>query len=233
MTPNPILRMSPPLIRAKALTRIYPGARPVRALDGLDLEIAKGERVAVMGASGSGKSTLLHLLGGLDHPSSGELTIAGLDLPTLDDRGLTRFRRDQVGFIFQFFNLLPTLTAYHNVALPMELARVESKEIRERATAALQRTGLSDRQEHLPDQLSGGQRQRVAIARALVMNPALLLADEPTGNLDSATAKEILELLVSLNETAGATLIMVTHDPLAAAYCHRVIRLQDGKLAEN
>ena len=225
--------MSPPLISAKALTRIYPGARPVRALDGLDLEIAKGERVAVMGASGSGKSTLLHLLGGLDHPSSGELTIAGLDLPRLDDRGLTRFRRDQVGFIFQFFNLLPTLTAYHNVALPMELARVEAKEIRERATAALQRTGLSDRQDHLPDQLSGGQRQRVAIARALVMNPALLLADEPTGNLDSATAKEILELLVSLNETAGATLIMVTHDPLAAAYCHRIIRLQDGKLAEN
>ena len=133
----------------------------------------------------------------------------------------------------RFFNLLPTLTAYHNVALPMELARVEAKEIRERATAALRRTGLSDRQDHLPDQLSGGQRQRVAIARALVMNPALLLADEPTGNLDSATAREILELLVSLNETAGATLIMVTHDPLAAAYCHRIIRLQDGKLAEN
>ena len=225
--------MTAPLIRAKALTRIYPGARPVRALDGLDLEIARGERVAVMGASGSGKSTLLHLLGGLDHPSSGELTIAGLDLPNLDDRGHTRFRRDQVGFIFQFFHLLPTLSAYHNVALPLELARVDAKEIRERATAALQRTGLSDRQDHLPDQLSGGQRQRVAIARALVMNPALLLADEPTGNLDSATAKEILELLVSLNETAGATLIMVTHDPLAAAYCHRIIRLQDGKLAEN
>ncbi len=221
---------SPPFIQARGLEKVYPGAKPVRALDGVDLEIPAGRRVAVMGPSGSGKSTLMHLLGGLDRPSGGTLSVAGRELPTLEDKALTRYRREQVGFVFQFFNLLPTLSARHNVALPLELARVNGREIAARVERVLARVGLADRTEHLPDELSGGQRQRVAIARALVMNPPLLLADEPTGNLDSATTAEILELLVALNEETGSTLVMVTHDPNAAKICHRVLTLKDGKI---
>jgi putative ABC transport system ATP-binding protein len=218
------------LIAARGLTRIYAGQKPVTALAGVDLDVPAGQRVAVMGASGSGKSTLLHLLGGLDHASGGTLRIAGQALETLDDAELTRYRREKVGFIFQFFNLLPTLSAYHNVALPLELARRPAAEIAARSREALRTVGLEERADHLPDELSGGQRQRVAIARALVMKPPLLLADEPTGNLDSATSKEILELLQLLNHEFGTTLVMVTHDAVAAGFCHRVVRLQDGKI---
>ena len=219
-----------PLIEARALTRIYPGQKPVTALAGVDLEVPRGQRVAVMGPSGSGKSTLLHLLGGLDHATSGTLRVAGEELQRLDDAALTRYRREKVGFIFQFFNLLPTLSAHHNVALPLELARRPAAEIKTRTREALEVTGLADRADHLPDELSGGQRQRVAIARALVMKPPLLLADEPTGNLDSATSREILELLKTLNAQFGTTLVMVTHDATASSFCHRVVRLQDGKI---
>jgi putative ABC transport system ATP-binding protein len=213
--------------------KTYQGKRLVRALDGVSFTVGAGEMVAVMGPSGSGKSTLLHLLGGLDQATSGSVRLDGNELTGLADDSLTRVRRDKIGFIFQFFNLLPTLSAYDNVALPMRLQRRPPAVVRQTAGRFLELVGLGKRADHLPDELSGGECQRVAIARALVMAPRVLLADEPTGNLDTKTGGEILELLARINREIGSTLVMVTHDAGAAAACHRVLSLKDGKLVSD
>jgi putative ABC transport system ATP-binding protein len=210
--------------------KTYEGKRRVTALDGVSFTVDAGEMVAVMGPSGSGKSTLLHLLGGLDQASSGSVRVDGTELTGLGDDALTRVRREKIGFIFQFFNLLPTLSAFDNVALPMRLRRRAAPEVRATADTFLDLVGLKPRADHLPDELSGGECQRVAIARALVMGPRVLLADEPTGNLDTKTGGEILELLKRINREVGSTLVMVTHDAGAAAACHRIMSLKDGKL---
>jgi putative ABC transport system ATP-binding protein len=213
--------------------KTYQGKRQVTALDGVSFTVGAGEMVAVMGPSGSGKSTLLHLLGGLDQATSGSVRLDGNELTGLADDSLTRVRRDKIGFIFQFFNLLPTLSAYDNVALPMRLQRRPPAVVRQTAGRFLELVGLGKRADHLPDELSGGECQRVAIARALVMAPRVLLADEPTGNLDTKTGGEILELLARINREIGSTLVMVTHDAGAAAACHRVLSLKDGKLVSD
>jgi putative ABC transport system ATP-binding protein len=218
------------MIAVVDVVKTYEGKRRVTALDGVSFNVAAGELVAVMGPSGSGKSTLLHLLGGLDQASSGSIRLDGSELTGLGDDALTRVRRDKIGFIFQFFNLLPTLTAFDNVALPMRLQRRSSAEARAVTERFLDLVGLGKRADHLPDELSGGECQRVAIARALVMGPRVLLADEPTGNLDTTTGGEILGLLKSINREIGSTLVMVTHDADAAAACHRILSLKDGKL---
>jgi putative ABC transport system ATP-binding protein len=210
--------------------KTYEGKRRVTALGGVSFTVEAGEMVAVMGPSGSGKSTLLHLLGGLDQASSGSVRLDGTELTGLGDDELTRVRRDKIGFIFQFFNLLPTLSAFDNVALPMRLQRRPAAEARQTAEKFLDLVGLGKRAEHLPDELSGGECQRVAIARALVMAPRVLLADEPTGNLDTKTGREILELLDRINREVGSTLVMVTHDAEAAGSCHRILSLKDGML---
>ncbi|MBI3267616.1 MAG: ABC transporter ATP-binding protein [Planctomycetes bacterium] len=221
------------MIRLVNVRKVFlQGSQPVAALDGLSLSVPKGEFVAIMGPSGSGKSTLLNLIGGLDTPSEGELWLDGKQVQGLTDDELTLFRRRNIGFIFQFFNLLPTLTASENVALPLLLDGRPREEAGRRAEELLEVVGLSGRREHRPDQLSGGQRQRVAIARALSTKPSLLLADEPTGNLDSKVGAEILELLKESNQRLGLTIAMVTHDAHAAAYGHRIIRLRDGKIVE-
>jgi putative ABC transport system ATP-binding protein len=213
--------------------KTYEGKRRVTALDGVSFTVAAGEMVAVMGPSGSGKSTLLHLLGGLDQASSGSVKLDGTELTGLGDDALTRVRRDKIGFIFQFFNLLPTLSAFDNVALPMRLRRRAPASVRATAEQFLELVGLKPRAEHLPDEQSGGECQRVAIARALVMGPKVLLADEPTGNLDTKTGGEILELLKRINREVGSTLVMVTHDATASAACHRILSLKDGKLVSD
>jgi len=213
--------------------KTYQGKRQVTALDGVSFTVGAGEMVAVMGPSGSGKSTLLHLLGGLDQATSGSVRLDGNELTGLADDALTRVRRDKIGFIFQFFNLLPTLSAFDNVALPMRLQRRPPSVARETAERFLELVGLGKRADHLPDELSGGECQRVAIARALVMAPRVLLADEPTGNLDTKTGGEILELLARINREIGSTLVMVTHDADAAAACHRILSLKDGKLVSD
>jgi putative ABC transport system ATP-binding protein len=213
--------------------KTYEGKRRVTALDGISFAVDAGEMVAVMGPSGSGKSTLLHLLGGLDQASSGSVRLDGCELTGLADDALTRVRRDKIGFIFQFFNLLPTLSAFDNVALPMRLQRRPSVVARSTTERFLELVGLGKRADHLPDELSGGECQRVAIARALVMAPRVLLADEPTGNLDTKTGGEILDLLARINREIGSTLVMVTHDADAAAVCHRVLSLKDGKLVSD
>jgi putative ABC transport system ATP-binding protein len=189
--------------------------------------------VATMGPSGSGKSTLLNIIGGLDRPSEGAVWIDGVDTGKLDDNALSRLRRTKIGFVFQFFNLLPTLTALENTALPLHLASVPRKQAFSRAAELLELIGLKDRQEHLPDELSGGEQQRVAMARALVLSPPLILADEPTGNLDSKNGQEILALFKSLRQQFGTTVVMATHDPRAAACCDRILLLQDGQLVRN
>ena len=213
--------------------KTYEGKRRVTALDGVSFTVDAGEMVAVMGPSGSGKSTLLHLLGGLDQASSGSIRLDGAELTGLGDDALTRVRRDKIGFIFQFFNLLPTLSAFDNVALPMRLQRRSTAEARATTEKFLELVGLGKRADHLPDELSGGECQRVAIARALVMAPRVLLADEPTGNLDTKTGGEILDLLKRINREIGSTLVMVTHDADAAAACHRILSLKDGKLVSD
>ena len=213
--------------------KTYEGKRRVTALDGVSFTVRAGEMVAVMGPSGSGKSTLLHLLGGLDQASSGSIRLDGAELTGLGDDALTRVRRDKIGFIFQFFNLLPTLSAFDNVALPMRLQRRSTAEARATTGRFLELVGLAQRADHLPDELSGGECQRVAIARALVMAPRVLLADEPTGNLDTKTGGEILDLLKRINREFGSTLVMVTHDADAAAVCHRILSLKDGKLVSD
>ncbi len=208
------------------------GTREVSALRDVTLLIQKGEFLSIMGPSGSGKSTLLHLMGGLDQPTEGEVFLDGRPLHGITDNEITLLRRRHVGYIFQFFNLLPLLTAAENVGLPLLLEGRPFSQVKLMAESLLQRVGLAERTEHRPDQLSGGEMQRVAIARALIANPAVLLADEPTGNLDSHTSEEIFLLLKSLNDL-GQTIVMVTHDPKAAAYGNRIITLKDGAPAQD
>ena len=221
------------MIECKDITKIYYSeAGDTQALKGVSFTIKDGEFLAIMGPSGSGKSTLLNLIGGLDQPSSGEIFIDQKPLHGISDDELTLIRRRRVGFIFQFFNLLPILTASENVGLPLLLEGIPFSQVRPKAEALLNKVGLAERIEHRPEQLSGGEMQRVAIARALIANPAVLLADEPTGNLDSHTSVEIFNLLKGLH-SEGQTIVMVTHDSKAAAYGTRTITLRDGGIAED
>jgi putative ABC transport system ATP-binding protein len=218
-------------VSAQELTRRYgQGATAVDALRGVSIDVADGELVAVMGPSGSGKSTLMHVLAGLDKPSSGRVSIAGIEITGLDDAKLTRVRRDHIGFVFQFFNLLPMLTAEENVVLPLSIAG--EKPDKEWLEKLLADTGLADRRHHRPSELSGGQQQRVAIARALVTRPTIVFADEPTGNLDSKTSGEILELLRNSAQTYGQTIVMVTHEARAASIADRILFLADGLIVK-
>src|SRR5882724_558286 len=218
------------MIELRRATRVYGAARAVTALDGVDLTIPAGAMLAVMGPSGSGKSTLLNLLAGLDRPTSGQVLLDGVDLAALDEEARTRVRRDRIGIVFQFFNLLPSLSAAENVGLPLLLAGVPRARAESRARETLARVGLAHRDDHLPDALSGGEKQRVAIARAVVTRPSLLLADEPTGNLDSATGEEILSVIRKIHVETGTTVIVVTHDDRIAGHCDGVIRLRDGRV---
>jgi putative ABC transport system ATP-binding protein len=218
------------MIQLENVSREYGDGKVVYALGHVNLRIERGERVAVMGPSGSGKSTLLNLICGLDEPSSGAVVIDGVNIAQLDDDRRTRLRREKIGMIFQTFNLLPTLTATENVSLPLRLNGVSRKDAEQRANTMLERVGLSGRVRHRPDEMSGGERQRIAIARALIFKPPVLLADEPTGNLDSTTGQEILNLLDALHGEFNMTILMVTHNEEAAQHCDRVIRLRDGKI---
>ncbi len=222
------------MIRLENVRKTYGrGEAAVCALAGVSLEIRQGEFLSIMGASGSGKSTMLHLMGGLDLADSGEVSIGGAALSKMSDDDLTIFRRRKIGFIFQFFNLLPTLSAEENVALPLLLDGKSMREIRPRVQRMLDRVGLTKRLQHKPDELSGGEMQRVAIARALVIEPVLLLADEPTGNLDSKTGEEILQLIQETAEQFRQTIVMVTHDARAAAYGDRIVTLKDGRIVSD
>jgi putative ABC transport system ATP-binding protein len=222
------------IIQAENLTRVYgKGDTAVTALDHVSLSVAAGEFVAVMGPSGCGKSTLLHLLGGLDRPSAGHVLIDGHNLTDLSDAALTALRRRKMGFVFQFFNLIPVLDATENAALPLTLDGVPMAKARARAAEWLERVGLGNRLGSRPDQLSGGQQQRVAVARALVAEPSLILADEPTGNLDTRASDEIAGLLRQVSEAWGRAVVMVTHDPRIAAYADRIIFLKDGSLVDD
>jgi len=208
------------------------GEHRVDALDGVDFQVEQGEFVAIMGPSGSGKSTLLHLLGGLDHPSDGSVTLAGKPLSGISDNEATLARRHHIGFIFQFFNLVPTLDAEENILLPVIIDGKDPKDYGERLDSLLELVGLQNRRHHRPDQLSGGEQQRVAIARALITRPAVVLADEPTGNLDSKSGKVIMELLRKSCDEMGQSIVEVTHDARAAAYADRVIFLRDGQIEQ-
>jgi putative ABC transport system ATP-binding protein len=219
------------MMELQEVTKLYQqGRRVVQALRGVSLRVSDGEFVTIMGPSGSGKSTLLHLLGALDTPTTGRALFQGRDLQKLSDRERSLLRRNRIGFVFQFFNLLPTLTALENVALPLLLAGQWRGQAFGRAHPALERMGLLDRADHFPEELSGGEMQRVAIARALVTDPEAVLCDEPTGNLDSATSAEILALLRSLPEPGRRAVVMVTHDPRAAAYGDRLVLIRDGRV---
>ncbi|MDA0940370.1 MAG: ABC transporter ATP-binding protein [Bacteroidetes bacterium] len=219
-----------PLIQARDLRKTYHvGDQVVHALDGLDLDIQANEYVALMGPSGSGKSTLMNMLGCLDSPTSGSYILNGQDVSRLEDDALADIRNREIGFVFQTFNLLPRYTALENVALPMVYAGIAKAERQERAREVLQQVGLGDRMDHRPNELSGGQRQRVAVGRALVMRPSIILADEPTGNLDTATSEEVMELFGDIQK-AGNTVILVTHEEDIAAYAHRTVRLRDGRV---
>jgi putative ABC transport system ATP-binding protein len=223
--------MSEPVIETRNLTKEYIRAEfHITALKDVNVEIAKGEFVALMGPSGSGKSTLLHLIAAMDRPTSGDIRVLGHNLRELSDREIAHWRNEHVGFIFQQFNLIPVLTALENVELPLKLTNLKKSERIEHATTALKLVGLGDRLGHFPRQLSGGQEQRVAIARAIVTDPALILADEPTGNLDAASAQEILTILAKLNKEYAKTIVMVTHDPHAAQYASKVHYLEKGEL---
>ena len=221
------------MIVLRGVSKQFDGKRKVTALERVDLSIERGEMVSIVGPSGSGKSTLLNLIGGLDRPSDGEIQIDGSTLAQLNDDDLTRVRRDKIGFIFQFFNLLPTLSCLENVSLPLHLRGWPRKKIDERATELLNLVQLGARMDHLPDELSGGERQRVAIARALSVYPPILLADEPTGNLDTATGLDILKLVQDLHERLGSTVLIVTHDVAVAESCARTIHIRDGHVIQD
>jgi putative ABC transport system ATP-binding protein len=223
--------MSEPVIQTRELTKEFVRDQfHVVALKDANIEVQKGEFVALMGPSGSGKSTLLHLIAAMDRPTDGEILVLGEDLRAMNDREIAHWRNVHIGFVFQGFNLIPVLTAIENVELPLKLTSLNRKERMEHATTALQLVGLGDRLKHLPRQLSGGQEQRVAIARAIVTDPDLILADEPTGNLDATSATEVLSLLSRLNKEFGKTIVMVTHDPHAARFATKIRHLEKGAL---
>lgn len=224
---------APTMIGLEHVTKQFDGKRQVTALQDVSLTIAKGEMVSIVGPSGSGKSTLLNLVGGLDRPSSGDVRIDGEALAGLSDDGLTRVRRDKIGFIFQFFNLLPTLSCLENVGLPLHLRGWARSKVDGRARELLELVKLGHRISHLPEELSGGERQRVAIARALSVYPPVLLADEPTGNLDSRTGEEILKLIGDLHGRLGSTVVIVTHDMKVAESCPRTLVLRDGRVEQD
>jgi putative ABC transport system ATP-binding protein len=222
------------MIALRSVRKVYGrGETEVCALSAVSLDISEGEFVSVVGPSGSGKSTLLHLMGGLDQPTSGEIVIGGTPISGMTDDEITIFRRRKIGFVFQFFNLLPTLTAEENVALPLLLDGRAWRSVRPNVEAVLEQVGLGRRRAHRPDELSGGEMQRVAIARALVIDPLLILADEPTGNLDSRTGEQILGLIHDANRSRGATVLMVTHDARAASYGTRTVTMQDGAIVQD
>ncbi len=222
---------TPSIVQIRELTKIFrQGEIEVTALNHVSLDIAAGDFVALMGPSGSGKSTLLHIIAGIDRPSSGQCVVQDTDVGALSETKLADWRNQHVGFVFQTFNLIPVLTAFENVELPLLLTSLNSRERRAHVEAALELVGLSDRIRHLPRQLSGGQEQRVAIARALVTDPTLIVADEPTGNLDAHSATEVLNLLQQLNRESGKTIILVTHDPKAASFAKRTVHLEKGEL---
>ena len=221
------------LYELDGVRKVFGGSTPVAAVDGIDLEIGRGEYLSVVGASGSGKTTLLQLLGTLDRPSSGTLQFEGRDTSRLSDSELAELRQKTLGFIFQQFNLIPTLTARQNVEAALAPSGIASAERRARAVDLLDRVGLADRVDHLPSQLSGGEQQRVAIARALANGPDVLLADEPTGNLDSATSREIIDLLRRLSRSEGLSIVLVTHDAEIAGGADRVVRMSDGRVIED
>ncbi len=221
------------VLRAGYLRKVYQvGEIKVPALRGVDLEIKRGEFVAIMGPSGSGKSTLLHLISGLDRPTGGEVMLAGQRLSSLDDEALSVLRRRKIGFVFQTFNLIPMLTAEENVMLPLLIDGRDPKESQDRMESLLQLVHIADRKDHKPDQLSGGQQQRVAIARALVTEPEIVMADEPTGSLDTNSGTVVLDLLRRVREGSGTSIVMVTHDPRSASYADRVVYLRDGKIVD-
>jgi ABC-type lipoprotein export system ATPase subunit len=219
------------VVETHDLAKVYGDGAQVRALDGVDLTILKGEFLTVMGPSGSGKSTLLNMIGALDKPTSGQVIVNGEDLATIKD--VDRFRARTVGFVFQLHNLLPALTARENVEVPMHGQGIGEREMRERAEHLLELVGLPDRMRHLPSQLSGGQRQRVAVARALANDPAIILADEPTGSLDTQSGFEIMDLLETINREQGTTILIVTHDPKVARRTRRILTMRDGKIADD
>ncbi len=222
-----------PLVVVRRLSKFYVrGEQVIPVLVDINLDIASGDYIALMGPSGSGKSTLLNLIAGIDKPSSGEIRVAGIDIAQLRESELAAWRAAHVGFIFQFYNLMPVLSAFDNVELPLLLTPLSRRERRERVDLTLALVGLTDRKDHYPNELSGGQQQRVAIARALISDPTLIVADEPTGDLDRTTAEEILGLLDRLNRELGKTIVMVTHDPKAAEKAHRLAHLEKGVLAD-
>jgi putative ABC transport system ATP-binding protein len=221
-----------PLIRIQDLRRDFiMGHTTVHALDGVNLSVEEGEFLGVMGPSGSGKSTLLYLLGGLDRPTAGHAWVRGQDITALDENGLARYRRREVGFVFQSFNLVSTMTALQNAEFPMLFARIPPAQRRKRARYLLEAVGLADRMEHRPTELSGGEQQRVAIARALANDPTIILTDEPTGNLDSRTGAEVMRVLTQLNREQGCTIVVVSHDPSVTHFTSRCIHLLDGRIA--
>lgn len=229
MDPSPV---TAPLIHAQGLVFTAAAASgPVQVLRGLDLSVAAGEAVGIVGPSGSGKTSLLMLLAGLERPTGGKLSVAGRDLGGLDEDALARFRRQEVGIVFQAFHLVPTMTALENVAVPLEFAG--RRDAFDRAAAALKDVGLGHRLEHYPGQLSGGEQQRVALARAVVAEPRLILADEPTGNLDRTTGAVVMDLLFDLRARMGTTLLLITHDPLLAERCERQVRIEDGRIVSD
>jgi putative ABC transport system ATP-binding protein len=224
--------LSSPVVQVADCWKIYKlGSEIVRALKGINLQIQTGEFVCLMGPSGSGKTTLLHLIAGLDRITKGDISIDGISLRNLPESQLSVLRHDKIGFIFQSYNLIPALTAVENVELPLMFSAVEPKKLRIRATQLLERVGLGERLYHKPSQLSGGQQQRVSIARSLIGNPSLIVADEPTANLDQKTGREILELLCELNSNFNVTILVSTHDPKVAQYANRIIHLADGQIA--
>jgi putative ABC transport system ATP-binding protein len=219
-------------LQLQNVTKTYQmGEVQVHALCGLDLAVQEGEFVVIVGPSGSGKTTTLNLIGGLDTPSSGELIVAGADIAGYDEKALTAYRRDQIGFIFQFFNLLPTLTASENVEFALELVEKNGRKVHQRALALLEKVGLAERADHFPSQLSGGEQQRVAIARALAKDPLILLADEPTGNLDFRMGQKVLRVMQDLNQQEGRTVVLVTHNTVIGQIGNRVVHLHDGQVA--